>query len=134
MDLRGKSIQVVTCEYAGSAEFRLVQKTMFPPTKSVPVKCMLTIDLSRKESQTELVQVVDSLVVPRLNSKTPPESYVLVGCKADLKKNIGPTETSSLSKLLSEKVRKTVLYVETSAKEGKNVLQAFELLVAQSAK
>lgn len=134
MDLRGKNIQVVTCEYAGSAEFRLVQRTMFPPTKSVPVKCMLTIDLSRKESQTELLQVVDSLVVPRLNSKTPPESYVLVGCKADLKKNTSPTEASGLSKLLTEKVRKTVQYVETSAKEGKNILQAFELLVAQGAK
>lgn len=131
IDLRGKTIQVVTCEYAGSSEFRLVQKTMFPPTKSVPVKCMLTIDLNRKESQTELVQVVDSLVVPRLNSRTPPESYALVGCKADLKKNINSEEINNFTKKLSEKLRKQIQYVETSAKEGKNVLQAFELLAAQ---
>jgi GTPase SAR1 family protein len=131
VDLRGKPVQVVTCEYAGSSEFRLVQKTMFPPTKSVPVKCMFTVDLNRKESLTELVQVVDSLVVPRLNSKTPPESYALVGCKGDLKKNISPEEISRSSEMLSEKVRKPLQYIETSAKEGRNILQAFQLLMTQ---
>jgi GTPase SAR1 family protein len=129
LDIRGKKIQVVTCEYAGSGEFRLVQKTMFPPTKSVPVRCMLAIDLNRKESQTDLLQVVDSLVVPRLNSKNPPESYALVGCKADLKNNITPAEAYSFANALSEKLRKPIQYIETSAKEGKNILEAFELTI-----
>jgi GTPase SAR1 family protein len=128
IDLKGKTVQVVTCEYAGSSEFRMVQRTMFPPTKSVPVKCMLTIDLSRKESQTELTQVVDSLVVPRLNSRTPPEAYALAGCKGDLKKNISPVEINGFVKTMSEKLRKPIPYIETSAKDGRNVMQAFELL------
>jgi GTPase SAR1 family protein len=130
IDLRGKTVQVVTCEYAGSNEYRLVQKTMFPPTKSVPVKCMLTIDLTRKESQSELAQIVDGLVVPRLNSRTPPESYALAGCKGDLKKNISSVEIDSFVRSMSDKVRKSIPYIETSAKDGKNVLQAFELLVS----
>jgi GTPase SAR1 family protein len=130
IDLKGKTIQVVTCEYAGSSEFRLVQKTMFPPTKSVPVKCMFTIDLTKKESQTELAQIVDSLVVPRLNSRTPPESYALAGCKGDLRKDISSVEVNSFVKSISDKVRKPIPYIETSAKDGRNVLQAFELLVS----
>jgi GTPase SAR1 family protein len=128
---RGKVIQVVTCEYAGSSEYRLVQKTMFPPTKSVPVRCMLTLDLSRKESPAELDEVIDSLVVPRLNSRSPPESYALVGSKADLKRSIAPSEFAAFAGTVSAKLKKPIQYVETSAKEGRNVTQAFELLVAQ---
>jgi len=132
LDIRGKKIQVVTCDYAGSSEYRLIQKTMFPPTKAVPVKCMLTIDLSRKDSQSELVEMVNGLVIPRLNSKSPPESYLLAGCKADLKRNISSTEGAGFAKAISEKVAKPIQYIETSAKEGKNVSEAFELLVVSS--
>ncbi|WXG42602.1 MAG: ADP-ribosylation factor-like protein [Promethearchaeati archaeon SRVP18_Atabeyarchaeia-1] len=131
ISVSGKTVQVVTCEYAGSPEYRLVQKTMFPPTKSVPVKCMLTLDLSRKESQNELNEIVDSLVVPRLNSKSPPETYALVGCKADLKRSISPSDIGAFADMVSVKLRKPMQYVETSAKDGKNVLQAFELLITK---
>jgi hypothetical protein len=91
---------------------------------------MLTIDLTRKESQSELIEILSALVIPRLNSKSPPESYLLVGCKADQKRNISSSEGASLAKAISEKVGKTVQYIETSAKEGKNVNEAFGLLVA----
>ena len=131
MNVKGRLIQIVTCEYAGSSEYRLVQKTMFPPTKSVPVRCMLILDLSRKESLNELNEVVDSLVVPRLNSKSPPESYLLVGSKSDLKRSIAPSEFTAFASAISAKLKKPVQYIETSAKEGKNVAQAFELLVAK---
>jgi small GTP-binding protein len=131
VNVRGRTIQVVTCEYAGSSEYRLVQKTMFPPTKSVPVRCMLVLDLSRRESLNELNEVIDSLVVPRLNSKYPPESYVLVGSKADLKRSIDPSEIGAFVTAISAKLKKPVQYIETSAKEGKNVAQAFELLATK---
>jgi small GTP-binding protein len=130
MNLKGRMIQVVTCEYAGSSEYRLVQKTMFPPTKSVPVRCMLVLDLNRRESTGELTEVVDSLVVPRLRSKSPPESYLLVGSKSDLKRNISPQELASFAGTISTKLGKAVSHIETSAKEGKNVAQAFEMLVS----
>jgi GTPase SAR1 family protein len=130
LDIRGKKIQVVTCDYAGSSEYRLIQKTMFPPTKAVPVKCLLTIDLTRKESQSELIEILNALVIPRLNSKSPPESYLLAGCKADQKRNISSSEGATLAKAISEKVGKTIQYMETSAREGKNVNEVFQLLVA----
>jgi len=132
LDIRGKKTQVVTCDYAGSTEYRPIQKTMFPPTRSVPVKCMLTIDLSRKNSQSELDEMVNGLVIPRLNSKSPPESYLLVGCKADVERNISSTEGASFAKAISQKVGKPIQYIETSAKEGKNVYQAFELLITSA--
>lgn len=134
LEVGGKCTQVVTCDYAGSSEYRLIQKTMFPPTKSVPVSCMLTVDLSRKQSQDDLMEIVNGLVLPRVNSKCPPESYLLVGCKSDLRRDINPSEGTSLTRAVSGKVGKPVQYVETSAKEGKNVCDAFALLVSSGAR
>jgi small GTP-binding protein len=130
LDTGGKKTQLVTCDYAGSADYRLIQKTMFPPTRSVPVKCMLAIDLTRKESQNELIEILNALVIPRLNRQGSPESYLLVGCKADQKRSISSSDGASLAKEISEKVGKPIQYIETSAKEGKNVNEAFHLLVA----
>lgn len=129
MNVRGKQYQIVTCDYAGSSEYRLIQKTMFPPTKSVPVKCMLTIDLSRIESLNELIRIIDDLVVPRLSGRNSPVSYLLVGCKADLKRNVSNAEAANLAKVISQKVGKTTQYVETSAKDGKGVVEAFGSLI-----
>jgi small GTP-binding protein len=131
IEVNGKRIEVVFCDYAGSKDFRLVQKTMFPPTRAVPVKCLLTVDLSRRESQSELIEIIDSLVVPRLASKNPPAAYLLAGCKADLKRSTSQPEISSLINAVSTKLGKPVQYIETSAKEGKNVPQAFEILVSK---
>jgi Ras-related protein Rab-8A len=132
--IRGKPTQVVTCDYAGSNEYRLVQKTMFPPTKSVPVNCMLIVDLSRKQSQEDLMAIVNGLVVPRLNSKCPPESYLLVGCKSDLRRDVSPSEVANLTRVVSGRLGKPVQYIETSAKEGKNVSDAFALLVSSGSR
>jgi hypothetical protein len=93
---------------------------------------MLAVDLSRKQSGDELIEIVNGLVVPRLNSRFQPESYLLVGCKSDLRRDISSPEAANLTKLVSERLCKPVQYIETSAKEGKNVSDAFGLLISSS--
>ncbi|MHA2271544.1 MAG: GTP-binding protein [Candidatus Hodarchaeales archaeon] len=130
--VEGKEIKFQIWDLAGQPRFEIVQ----PPYYRGALGALLVFDVTRPESLERIPQWVERLWEFSGKGKVP---IVLLGNKVDLRRipsviALQPEHGYAVAKRLSEasiKAGFAVPYLETSAKTGRNVEDAF-LLLAKS--
>jgi small GTP-binding protein len=114
-------VRFVIWDLAGQAQFKRVRQTYLANAEAG----ILVYDVTRKET-------LDSLEnwFTEIKSASPAISMILVGNKIDLENNreVSTEQGEELSKKL------TLSYIETSAKTGENINDAFKMLALQMIK
>ncbi|MFQ5979602.1 MAG: GTP-binding protein [Candidatus Heimdallarchaeota archaeon] len=124
-----KEVKFQIWDLAGQPRFELVQ----PPYYRGSLGSLIVFDLTRPESLERVLNWVDKLWKLSGKGKIP---VVLLGNKADLRNapsvtTLSPEQGQAVAEKLSEISRHwgfEVPYLETSAKMGRNVEDAFDLL------
>lgn len=124
-----KEVKFQIWDLAGQPRFELVQ----PPYYRGSLGSLIVFDITRPESLEKVLNWVDKLWKLSGKGKIP---LVLLGNKADLRdtpsvKTLSPEQGQAVAEKLSEIGRGSgfeVPYLETSAKTGRNVEDAFDLL------
>lgn len=117
-DFEGISSKVrfVIWDLAGQAQFKRVRQSYLSNAEAG----LLVYDVTRKETFDNIKNWFEEI-----SKATPGISLILVGNKIDLERQTSTTEGEELAKLLG------ISYVETSAKTGENISDAFKMLALQ---
>jgi small GTP-binding protein len=126
--IRGNEVQFQIWDLAGQPRFEIVQ----PPYYRGSLGGLLVFDVSRPVTLEKAQNWAERLWVFSGKGKVP---VVLLGNKVDLRKSLEMTLTAEQGQKVAEELSKScqqagfdVPYIETSAKTGRNVEDAFMLL------
>ncbi len=123
----GNAVTWQIWDLAGQQSFQSVRQRFFKGAMGG----LLVFDVTRPETFMALPQWIEELW---RNSGRGVVPMVLLGNKADLKRAVSKKQAEEYAKLLSRTVKQygfTMQYLDTSAKTGLNVKEAFELLGRQ---
>jgi len=119
--INGEEVKLQIWDLAGQARFKEVRSAFYNGT----LGALMVYDVTRKESAESMPAWCEELV----KNAGENVNFVLVANKIDLRK-ADPTALTKkdglkISKTLSTDTKKTIKYIETSAKDNLNVPQAF---------
>ena len=111
----GNKVKLVFWDIAGQILFSQLRKNFFAGSEGA----LIVFDLSRRESFDNVKKWLNELNTKSNNMK----QKILVGNKNDLKRQITTEEAQDFANQFN------LIYIETSAKTGKNVDNAFHNLI-----
>ncbi|TFG12515.1 MAG: GTP-binding protein [Promethearchaeota archaeon] len=114
--VQNNSINLTIWDVAGQERFKFMRKNYYRGAQGA----LLIFDLTREDTLNKLMNKWYSEMVQFLSKDIP---FLLVGNKSDLIKEIGSVVDSNLAKNFAKS--KNSVYIETSAKSGENVEDAF---------
>jgi len=113
-------------DLAGQQRFSAVRETYFRGTSG----CLLVFDITRRSSYENIPSWIAELLKNNSNRIVP---MVLIGNKSDIlstaKDPLSPEQAEQYARALSQWSGITIPYIETSAKTGENVDEAFKELI-----
>lgn len=125
VDFKGQLTKMQIWDLAGQQHYQKIRKNYYIGTHAV----ILVYDVTRQESFQSLTTWIKEIKA-NIDRDVP---IILVGNKTDLRDEI-PTSVSTKEGFeardsLSELNKSSVQYIETSAKTGDNVEQAFKMII-----
>jgi len=123
-DQEGEEIKSIfqIWDLAGQQEFKEVRASFYGGAQCV----LLVFDVTRKETMDKLK---DWILEAAKNSGGTIKAFALIGNKCDLpEREITEEEGQEFAQYLSERLKFTIPYIETSAKTGKNIEYLFQIL------
>lgn len=112
-------VRFVIWDLAGQSQFKRVRQSYLSNSEAG----ILVYDVTRKETFENIKNWFEEI-----NKASPGISMILVGNKIDLDRQVSPAEGEDLAQILG------LSYIETSAKTGANVEDAFKMLALQIVK
>ena len=114
--VRNNPIILTIWDVAGQERFKFMRKNYYRGAQGA----LLIFDLTREDTLNKLINKWYPELIKFLSNEIP---FLLIGNKLDLIKEIGSVVDSNLAKNFAES--KNSIYLETSAKTGENVEEAF---------
>ena len=119
INIQGHNVKLTIWDVAGQKRFKFMRKNFYGGAAGA----LLVFDLTRENTFQEVKKKWYSELTQFGNKDVP---FILIGNKVDLIKEIGSVVDSENAKKFAES--KGSIYIETSAKTGKNVDDAFNEL------
>ena len=114
--VRNNPIILTIWDVSGQERFKFMRKNYYRGAQGA----LLIFDLTREDTLNKLINKWYPELIKFLSNEIP---FLLIGNKLDLIKEIGSVVDSNLAKSFAES--KNSIYLETSAKTGENVEEAF---------
>ena len=116
LKMQNNTVNLTIWDVAGQERFKFMRKNYYRGAQGA----LLIFDLTRENTFTRLINKWYPEMIQFLINDMP---FLLIGNKLDLIKEIGSVVDSNAAKEFAE--NKESIYIETSAKTGENVEEAF---------